>query len=62
MLKSIYHVRVEYPDQDDNNTEKQNGSPKKVNTKTQNELQNKKPDTAVKPQDSEQSEGNEEKK
>jgi hypothetical protein len=62
VLKSIYHVRVEYPDQDDNNTEKQNGSPKKVNTKTQNELQNKKPDTAVKPQDSEQSEGNEEKK
>jgi hypothetical protein len=61
VLKSIYHVRVEYPDQDGNNAEKQNGSPKKDKAKPQNEPQNENPDTSETPKETEQPEGDEEK-
>ena len=61
MLKSIYHVRVEYPDQDSNNSEKQNGSPKKEKANQPGETQNENPDAAIAPEKTEPSEGNEEK-
>jgi hypothetical protein len=61
MLKSIYHVRVEYPDQDSNNSEKQNGSPKKEKANQPGETQNENPDAAIAPEKAEPSEGDEEK-